>query len=36
MNEIITWRVMISLVIITIGVYIVKKNNKGQLIKNDK
>ena len=29
MDEIITWRVMISLVIIMIGVYIVKKNNKG-------
>ena len=29
MNEIITWRVLISLVIIILGVYIVKKNNKG-------
>lgn len=29
MNEIITWRVILSLVIIMIGVYIVKKNNKG-------
>ena len=29
MDEIITWRVMISLVIIIIGIYIVKKNNKG-------
>ena len=29
MNEIITWRVIVSLVIIMIGVYIVKKNNKG-------
>ena len=29
MNEIITWRVLISLVIIILGVYIVKKSNKG-------
>ena len=29
MDETITWRVMISLVIIIIGIYIVKKNNKG-------
>ena len=29
MNEIITWRVLISLVIIILGIYIVKKNNKG-------
>ena len=29
MDEIITWRVLISLVIIIIGIYIVKKNNKG-------
>ena len=29
MNEIITWRVIVSLVIIIIGIYIVKKNNKG-------
>ena len=29
MNEIITWRVLISLVIIMIGIYIFKKNNKG-------
>jgi len=29
MNEIITWRVLISLVIIMLGIYIVKKNNKG-------
>ena len=29
MDEIITWRVLISLVIIMIGIYIVKKNNKG-------
>ena len=32
MDEIITWRVLISLVIISLGIYIVKKNNKG--IKN--
>tara|TARA_B100001559_G_scaffold210853_1_gene176723 strand:+ start:699 stop:1586 length:888 start_codon:yes stop_codon:yes gene_type:complete len=30
MDEIITWRVLISLVIIIIGIYIVKKNNKGK------
>jgi len=29
MNEIITWRVLISLIIIIVGIYIVKKNNKG-------
>ena len=29
MDEIITWRVLVSLVIIIISVYIVKKNNKG-------
>ena len=29
MNEIITWRVLVSLVIILIGIYIFKKNNKG-------
>ena len=29
MNEIITWRVMISLVIIILGIFIVKKNNIG-------
>jgi len=29
MNEIITWRVIASMVIIIIGIYIVKKNNKG-------
>jgi drug/metabolite transporter (DMT)-like permease len=29
MNEIITWRVLISLVIILLGIYIFKKNNKG-------
>ena len=30
MDAIITWRVLISLIIIIIGIYIVKKNNKGQ------
>ena len=29
MDEIITWRVLISLFIIILGIYIVKKNNKG-------
>jgi len=29
MNEIITWRVIVSLVIILIGIYIFKKNNKS-------
>jgi len=29
MNEVITWRVLISLSIIVLGIYIVKKNNKG-------
>ena len=29
MNEIITWRVLFSLVIILIGIYIFKRNNKG-------
>ena len=29
MDEIITWRVLLSLVIILIGIYIFKKNNKG-------
>ena len=29
MSEIITWRVLISLVIIILGIYIVKRNNKG-------
>ncbi len=29
MDEIITWRVLISLAIIILGIYIVKKNNKG-------
>ncbi len=32
MNEIITWRVIVSLVIILIGIYIFKKNNKGKKI----
>ncbi len=31
MNEVITWRVLISLSIIIIGIYIVKKNNKGSI-----
>ena len=30
MDEIITWRVLLSLVIILFGIYIFKKNNKGQ------
>ena len=30
MDEIITWRVLVSLVIIILGIYIVKKNNKGK------
>ena len=29
MDEIITWRVLVSLVIILVGIYIFKKNNKG-------
>ncbi len=29
MNEVITWKVLISLTIIILGIYIVKKNNKG-------
>ena len=29
MDEIITWRVLFSLIIIILGIYIVKKNNKG-------
>ena len=29
MDEIITWRVLISLIIMILGIYIVKKNNKG-------
>ena len=32
MDEIITWRVLVSMIIIIIGIYIVKKSNKG--IKN--
>ena len=32
MDEIITWKVLISLIIIILGIYIVKRNNKG--IKN--
>ena len=34
MDEIITWRVLISLVIIIFGIFIVKKNNKGLKKKN--
>ncbi len=34
MDEIITWRVLISLIIIIIGIYIVKNNNKGDTKKN--
>ena len=30
MDEIITWRVLVSIVIIILGIYIVKKNNKGK------
>ena len=29
MDEIITWKVIVSLVVILIGIYIFKKNNKG-------
>ena len=29
MDEIITWRVLLSLVIILVGIHIFKKNNKG-------
>ena len=29
MDEVITWRVVISLIIIILGIYIVKKGNKG-------
>ncbi len=32
MDEIITWRVLISLIIIILGVFIVKKNNRGMKI----
>ena len=28
MNEVITWRVILSLVVILVGIYIFKKNNK--------
>ena len=33
MDEIITWRVLLSLVIILLGIYIFKKNNKGLISK---
>ena len=36
MNEIITWRVLVSLSIIILGIYIVKINNKGYKKKNVK
>ena len=29
MSEVITWRVLVSLIVIIIGIYIVKENNKG-------
>jgi drug/metabolite transporter (DMT)-like permease len=29
MNEVITWKVLTSVVVILIGIYIFKKNNKG-------
>ena len=29
MDEVITWRVMLSLVVILVGIYIFKKNNKS-------
>jgi drug/metabolite transporter (DMT)-like permease len=29
MDEVITWKVIVSLVVILIGIYIFKKNNKG-------
>jgi len=29
MDEIITWKVIVSLVVILFGIYIFKKNNKG-------
>ena len=32
MGELITWRVLVSLVIIIFGIYLVKKNNKGKYI----
>ena len=31
MDEEITWKVIVSLVVILIGIYIFKKNNKGQI-----
>ena len=31
MGELITWRVLVSLVIIIFGIYLVKKNNKGNI-----
>ena len=31
MEEIITWRVLVSLVIIVMGIFIVRKNNKGNI-----
>jgi drug/metabolite transporter (DMT)-like permease len=31
MGELITWRVLVSLVIIIFGIYLVKKNNKGSI-----
>ena len=36
MDEIITWRVLISLVIILFGIYIFKKNNKGKKINGNR
>ena len=29
MDEVITWRVIVSLVVILVGIYIFKKNNKS-------
>jgi drug/metabolite transporter (DMT)-like permease len=29
MDEVITWRVLLSLVVILVGIYIFKKNNKN-------
>jgi hypothetical protein len=29
MDEVITWKVIASLVVILVGIYIFKKNNKG-------
>ena len=34
MDEVITWRVLVSLVVIFIGIYIFKKNNKIYRKKN--